>query len=139
MTCRAMCALSRQCSNFARGYSYGNPAAFEPAQQAAVDEAKAVYALPGLKHSTLLQKPETAHVVRCSEVFHMVSARGGTGFVRQGCRRSGRRSHGLGGGNQKIETLAKKCQHHNLVGSELGVLALELLRDFGFNHLHEVT
>jgi len=40
---------------------------------------------------------------------------------------------------QSIETLAQKCQHHDLVGSELGVLALELLRDLGFNHLHEVT
>src|SRR5947209_6549980 len=40
---------------------------------------------------------------------------------------------------QSIETLPEKCQHHDLVGSEIGVLTLELLRDLGLNHLHEVT
>lgn len=29
----------------------------------------------------------------------------------------------LGVGLKRIETLAQKCQHHDLVGSELGVLA----------------
>src|SRR3954463_4325033 len=41
----------------------------------------------------------------------------------------------LGAGVQTFETLAEKCQHHDLVGSELGVLAFELLRDLAFNHL----
>src|SRR5690349_9594159 len=46
---------------------------------------------------------------------------------------------GSGGGLKRIEALAEKCQHHDLVRRELGILALELLRDLGFDHPHQVA
>lgn len=45
----------------------------------------------------------------------------------------------LGVALQRIETLAEECQHHDLVGRELGILALEFLRDLGFDHPHQVA
>ncbi len=73
-----------------------------------------------------------------------VSADDSTRHLRRDRKhRGGRRRPDTGSearrGLQRIETLAEKCQDHDLIGGELGVLPLELLRDLGFNHLHQIA